>query len=104
MPTALTIKKVMKNYRSVAGNLGSLIIFNENHEDGDFKGKSVVTWNKNPEYIPEDLSGWQLDDELDKNGARRISEPLISLKQMRRDDAEFKVTIAHKLGIEFSGV
>jgi len=98
MPDTLSIKKVMKNYRSVAGNLGSLIIFNENHKEGDFKGKSVVTWNSNPEYIPEDLTGWTLEDEVDKAGARRISEPLVSLKMIRQQDAEFKITIAHKIG------
>ena len=102
MPDSLTIKKVMKNYRSAAGNLGSLIIFNEDHKDGDYKGKSVVTWNKNPEYVPEDLSGWTLEDEEDKNGRRRISEPLVSLKMIRREDAEHRLTIAHSLGIGLS--
>lgn len=100
MPDTLSIKKVMKNYRSQAGNLGSLIIFNELHTDGDFKGKSVVTWNENPEYIPEDITGWTLEDELDKSGARRISEPLVSLKMIRQEDAEFKLKISHKLGIQ----
>ena len=99
MPDSLTIKKVLKNYRSKAGNLGSLIIFNENHKEGDFKGNSVVTWDKNPEYIPEDLSGWTLEDELDAKGARRISEPLVSLKMIRREDAEHRLTIAHSLGM-----
>ena len=89
----------MKNYRSQAGNLGSLIIFNEEHKEGDFKGKSVVTWNTNPEYVPEDLTGWTLEDEVDSKGARRISEPLVSLKMMRREDVEHRLNIVHSLGI-----
>jgi hypothetical protein len=100
MPDALTIKKVLRNFRSKNQNLGALIIFNELHKDGDYKGKSVVTWNSNPEYIPESLTGWVLEDEVDDNGARRIAEPLTSLKQMRQEDAEFKLTLSHQLGIE----
>jgi hypothetical protein len=83
----LTISAVLNGYR----NKGTLVIFNETHKDGDFKGKQIVYWSNNPDYRLSTKKGWTYDPEND-----RVIAPVVT----DEDVDERKIAFAHSLGIE----
>lgn len=85
----LTYVKRINNYK---GGKGTLVIFAELHEDGDYKGKPIVFWSPDPNYQPASKLGWTMDNE------GRINEPETS----RQEDEERKFALAQKYGVNLN--
>lgn len=64
-------------------------MFNELHESGDYKGKHIVFWSNDPNYVELSKNGWTMDDE------GRVNEPTRS----REEAEERKFALAQKFGV-----
>lgn len=72
---------------------GTCVFFKELHQDGDFKGKPITYWSSDPNFVPQDDTGWTYDEEND-----RVIPPVVTHRSIR----ESKLRFAHSLGMEVS--
>ena len=71
--TTLSVKKVIRNFKNSNGNYGTLVIFNEELQEGERKGQNAMFWSASPEYKLESKFGWELNGE-------EVLEPIISVE------------------------
>ena len=89
----LTLFKAINDFESSNKNIGTLLIFVEQYEDGDRKGQQIMSWDKDPKHMPE-------SDEYTMDDEGRISPALVTKKMIRREDAEAKIRLAAELDMQ----
>ena len=90
----LTLIKAVNNYNG-SKSVGTLLIFAEKHEEGEFKDKNIVSWNPDPAFVPEDTA-YQMDDE------GRIDPVLVTKKMIRHDEIKTKIAEIANLGLSLN--
>lgn len=91
----LTLIDTANNFKSKAGNVGTLLTFDEKHKKGEHKDKNIVGWSADASFVPEQLTGFTYDEENE-----RIHFPLISKQVIRRGDREHDLRLIHELGMD----
>ena len=81
----LNIVAVLNGYR----NKGTLVVFDEKHEDGDFKGKPIVYFSNNTSFAVKSRNGWTYD-----KANNRVNAPVIS----EEDSEDRRLVKAKELG------
>lgn len=79
----LTWKEKSNNFRSKAGNEGTLIGFHEKQPTGDFKGEPIVFWSSDPKYREASKFGWLFDTETNRVIAPSLSEEEVFDRQAK---------------------
>ena len=90
----LTLIKAVNNYQG-SKSVGTLLVFAEKHEEGEFKDKNIVSWSADPAFEPEDTA-YQMDDE------GRIDPVLVTKRMKRHDEIKVKLAEIANLGLSLN--